>query len=111
MRPGVFCEIVGGRGEQEIVHSNADVLAFLCDPPATWGHTLVVPRAYRRDIWTSSRRRRPPRSGWPSGSPACRLRLGPTALGAAGRRRRRATAGHREAPRGPERLGSRPWRR
>jgi histidine triad (HIT) family protein len=27
------------------------VVAFLCEPPATWGHTLIVPRAHRRDIW------------------------------------------------------------
>ena len=27
------------------------VAAFLCEPPATWGHLLVVPREHRRDIW------------------------------------------------------------
>jgi len=27
------------------------VAAFLCEPPATWGHTLIVPRVRRRDIW------------------------------------------------------------
>jgi histidine triad (HIT) family protein len=48
----VFCEIVADRREQEVVYSNAQVLAFLCEPPATWGHTLIVPRAHRRDIWT-----------------------------------------------------------
>ena len=48
----VFCEIVAGECEQEIVAANDDVLAFLCEPPATWGHTLIVPRAHRRDIWT-----------------------------------------------------------
>ncbi len=48
----VFCEIVAREREQEIVAENASVLAFLCEPPATWGHTLVVPRAHRRDIWT-----------------------------------------------------------
>lgn len=47
-----FCEIVVGGREQEIVAANADVVAFLCEPPATWGHTLIVPRAHRRDIWT-----------------------------------------------------------
>jgi histidine triad (HIT) family protein len=50
--PCVFCEIVAGEHEQEIVAANADVLAFLCEPPATWGHTLIVPRVHRRDIWT-----------------------------------------------------------
>src|SRR4249919_3107759 len=48
----VFCEIVAREREQEIVAENAEVLAFLCEPPATWGHTLIVPRAHRRDIWS-----------------------------------------------------------
>ena len=48
----VFCAIVARNREQEIVAENAEVLAFLCEPPATWGHTLIVPRAHRRDIWT-----------------------------------------------------------
>jgi len=46
-----FCEIVEGRRDQEIVASDGDVVAFLCDPPATQGHTLVVPRRHRTDIW------------------------------------------------------------
>jgi histidine triad (HIT) family protein len=33
------------------VHADELVVAFLCEPPATWGHTLIVPRAHRRDIW------------------------------------------------------------
>jgi histidine triad (HIT) family protein len=45
-----FCEIVAGRRE-ELVHSDETVAAFLCDPPATPGHTLVVPRVHRTDIW------------------------------------------------------------
>lgn len=47
----VFCDIVEGRRLQEIVLSNEIVVSFLCEPPATWGHTLVVPRTHRRDIW------------------------------------------------------------
>lgn len=46
-----FCEIVAGSREQEIVYADGTVVAFLCEPPATWGHTLVVPRVHRRDIW------------------------------------------------------------
>jgi histidine triad (HIT) family protein len=46
-----FCEVVSGRRRQEIVHADEAVVAFLCEPPATWGHTLVVPRTHRRDIW------------------------------------------------------------
>jgi histidine triad (HIT) family protein len=45
-----FCEIVAGRRE-ELVHSDETVAAFLCDPPATSGHTLIVPRIHRTDIW------------------------------------------------------------
>jgi histidine triad (HIT) family protein len=46
-----FCEILDGRRQQEIVASRGDVVAFLCEPPATQGHTLIVPRRHRRDIW------------------------------------------------------------
>lgn len=52
MEACVFCEVIAGEREQEVVAANTDVLAFLCEPPATWGHTLIVPRAHRRDIWT-----------------------------------------------------------
>ena len=48
----VFCEIVAGTREQEIVHADELVTAFLCEPPATWGHTLVVPRRHCEDIWS-----------------------------------------------------------
>ena len=33
------------------MHADEQVVAFLCEPPATWGHTLIVPRAHRRDLW------------------------------------------------------------
>ncbi len=45
-----FCEIVAGRRD-ELVYANESVAAFLCDPPATSGHTLIVPRLHRTDIW------------------------------------------------------------
>jgi histidine triad (HIT) family protein len=47
----VFCEIVEGSRSQEIVYSDGTVVAFLCEPPATWGHLLVVTREHRPDIW------------------------------------------------------------
>ena len=50
-----FCEIVAGRKHQEIVYADDGVVAFLCEPPATWGHLLVVPRQHRHDIWEASR--------------------------------------------------------
>jgi histidine triad (HIT) family protein len=46
-----FCEIVAGRQPQEIVYDDETVVGFLCEPPATWGHVLVVPRRHRADIW------------------------------------------------------------
>lgn len=48
----VFCEIVDGRRSQEMVYEDDMTVAFLCEPPATWGHVLVVPRRHRSDIWT-----------------------------------------------------------
>ena len=50
-----FCDIVAGRKHQEILYAGNGVVAFLCEPPATWGHLLVVPREHRRDIWDASR--------------------------------------------------------
>jgi histidine triad (HIT) family protein len=50
--PCPFCEIGAGGTEQEIVYADDELVAFLCEPPATWGHTLIAPRAHRRDIWT-----------------------------------------------------------
>lgn len=46
-----FCEIVAGTRGQEVALERYGVVAFLCEPPATWGHLLVVPRTHRRDIW------------------------------------------------------------
>jgi histidine triad (HIT) family protein len=46
-----FCAIVEGRLHQEVVASEGHAVAFLCEPPATQGHTLIVPRHHRADIW------------------------------------------------------------
>jgi histidine triad (HIT) family protein len=53
-RDCVFCEILARRRLQEIIYEDDVVAAFLCEPPATWGHVLVVPRAHRADIWSVS---------------------------------------------------------
>jgi len=42
---------VSGRRPQEIVYADDTVVGFLCEPPATWGHVLIVPRRHRADIW------------------------------------------------------------
>lgn len=50
-----FCEIVAGRQPQETVYADESVVGFLCEPPATWGHLLIVPRRHRVDIWDVAR--------------------------------------------------------
>jgi histidine triad (HIT) family protein len=49
--PCPFCEIVAGQHQREIVYADDSIMAFLCEPPATWGHMLIVPRQHRADIW------------------------------------------------------------
>lgn len=48
----VFCDILAGRRSRELVYEDDVVVAFLCEPPATWGHALVVPAAHHADIWS-----------------------------------------------------------
>lgn len=50
-----FCEIVAGEREQEVVYADETAVAFLCEPPAAWGHVLVVPRTHRADVWEITR--------------------------------------------------------
>jgi histidine triad (HIT) family protein len=47
----VFCRIAAGELPARIVYDDSLVLAFLDAAPATPGHTLVVPRAHRRDLF------------------------------------------------------------
>lgn len=49
-----FCQVVAGRRGHEIVYVDRTVAAFLCEPPATWGHLLVVPRTHRVTIWDAA---------------------------------------------------------
>ena len=51
-KPCPFCEIAAGRSDQEIVYAGNGLVAFLCEPPATWGHTLIVPSTHKQDIWS-----------------------------------------------------------
>ncbi|MER6344077.1 HIT family protein [Streptomyces sp. NPDC001595] len=51
MEPCVFCGIVADPARARIVHEDAHTLAFFPLTPATWGHTLVVPRAHSEDLW------------------------------------------------------------
>ena len=49
--PCVFCRIVTGDLPSHVVHADDATVAFLDATPAARGHTLVVPRAHRADVW------------------------------------------------------------
>ncbi|MFB7547957.1 HIT family protein [Streptomyces sp. NPDC056154] len=46
-----FCSIALGESEAEVVFESAEVISFLPLNPATYGHTLVIPKMHVRDIW------------------------------------------------------------
>ncbi len=46
MEPCLFCRIVAGEVPAEIVHQDANAIAFLDVHPAARGHVLVVPRVH-----------------------------------------------------------------
>jgi histidine triad (HIT) family protein len=49
-----FCAIVAGEDQSvEIVCSAPSWIAFFPTAPATPGHTLVIPRAHVRDLWSA----------------------------------------------------------
>jgi histidine triad (HIT) family protein len=47
----VFCRIAAGELPARIVYDDPRVVAFLDAAPARAGHTLVIPRAHRRDLF------------------------------------------------------------
>ncbi len=47
-----FCRIIaGGDPVARVVGETSDVLAFFPLNPATVGHTLLIPKVHRRDLW------------------------------------------------------------
>ncbi|KOX47057.1 HIT family hydrolase [Streptomyces sp. NRRL F-7442] len=46
-----FCDIVANPTRARVVHEDDHTVAFFPLTPATWGHTLVVPRAHAADLW------------------------------------------------------------
>ncbi len=46
----IFCSIVSGAAEAEIVHADEDSIAFLDARPLFPGHTLLVPRAHHETL-------------------------------------------------------------
>ncbi|WP_409470371.1 HIT family protein [Streptomyces sp. HC307] len=51
METCAFCNIVAHHGRARVVHEDAHTVAFFPLTPATWGHTLVVPRTHAADLW------------------------------------------------------------
>lgn len=49
--PCVFCAIINGQVESHIVAETPDAVCFLDHLPATYGHTLVVPKRHCRDLF------------------------------------------------------------
>ena len=42
----IFCDIINGKGEAEILYENELVTAFLDIRPVNYGHTLVIPKKH-----------------------------------------------------------------
>lgn len=49
----LFCKIIAGELPAQIVHEDADTVAFMDISPATRGHALVVPRNHAEDLYTT----------------------------------------------------------
>jgi|SRR5947209_1543976 len=49
--PCVFCAIVNGEVESNVIAETSDTLCFLDHLPATYGHALVVPKQHYRDLF------------------------------------------------------------
>jgi len=46
----IFCKIVAGELPARIVREDERTIAFMDIAPATYGHTLVIPRDHARDL-------------------------------------------------------------
>ncbi|MEU6577196.1 HIT family protein [Streptomyces sp. NPDC046805] len=51
METCAFCDIVADFSRARVVHEDDQTVAFFPLTPATWGHTLVIPRAHAADLW------------------------------------------------------------
>jgi histidine triad (HIT) family protein len=54
MEDTIFSKIIQREIPAEIVYEDEDVLAFLDIRPNNFGHTLVIPKAYSRNVLTIS---------------------------------------------------------
>lgn len=48
-----FCEIVAGDRAANVLYEDETTIAFLDDPPAVTGHSLIVPRAHEGEVLTT----------------------------------------------------------
>jgi histidine triad (HIT) family protein len=46
----IFCEIVDGKAEAEILFENDEVLSFLDINPLNYGHALVIPKKHYKNF-------------------------------------------------------------
>ena len=51
MKDCIFCKIVSGEIPGHVVYENEHVLAFLDISQTTKGHTLIIPKVHRTDIF------------------------------------------------------------
>lgn len=51
MAPCAFCQIATGERDAYVLYEDAETIAFLDSDPAVQGHTLVVPKAHREDLF------------------------------------------------------------
>jgi histidine triad (HIT) family protein len=51
MAPCAFCQIASGERDAYVLYEDAETMAFLDSDPAVQGHTLVVPKTHREDLF------------------------------------------------------------
>jgi histidine triad (HIT) family protein len=51
METCAFCGIVADPGRARVVHEDGHAIAFFPLTPATFGHTMVVPRTHAAELW------------------------------------------------------------
>jgi histidine triad (HIT) family protein len=46
----IFCDIIGGKSEAEILYEDENIISFLDIRPVNYGHTLVIPKKHFDDF-------------------------------------------------------------
>ncbi|QLQ07368.1 MAG: HIT domain-containing protein [Anaerolineae bacterium] len=76
MEDCIFCKIVAGEAPAEIVYADDNLMAFMDIFPASWGHLLIVPRAYAQPVRHTPAGRPGDGSGGPPRARAARCHRG-----------------------------------